>query len=290
MDILNISPDELDYVEAVCLDPSIRPKWRQEMKPFMQERKSWLQRMMQKELQIIVALEEPEIAINALGSKKAKHRKMIIRGKFPLGLIEYLPIQYVLEPVIGEYSLFINCIWILPPFWRKGVAKTLVNKAIEDAQRYGGISVLAYEGDKWFGWFPMMPSEFFKKFGFIELDRDGSRLLLHLDLGGGETPTLIHPKTRTIDTTTQMKIEALHNCQCPWSGWMIQRLLHKMKKSNINVELINTDDRKVIAEYGLSRGICINGIPIIKRLASWKEIQSTIKAMKRKNELVKNMS
>jgi hypothetical protein len=38
-----------------------------------------------------------------------------------------------------------------------------------------------------------------------------------------------------------------------------------------------TDDRSVVEEYGLSRGVCINGKPLIKRMASWKEIDFAVK-------------
>ena len=52
--------------------------------------------------------------IAALGQRKSKR-----------GLIEYLPIEIAPEPVKGEKSLFINCIWVLPRFKKKGIGKAL---------------------------------------------------------------------------------------------------------------------------------------------------------------------
>jgi len=73
-----------------------------------------------------------------------------------------------------------------------------------------------------------------------------------------------------------MVVDVLFNSQCPWSGWA-DKIKRNMKKYNAIVKAINTDDRKVIEEYGLSRGVYINGSPAIKRMASWKEIEPVVK-------------
>jgi len=259
MEIRDVPPEELDYVAATCLDPSVPPKWREAMKSAMDARKQWLKAMMLKGLQMSIALRETE------------------RGNFPKGLIEYMPIEFAPEPVKGEKSLFIDCVWVVPPYWHKGIGKAFLERFIEKARRYGGASVLAYEGDKWFGFFPYMPVSFFKRFGFREVDRDGSRVLLHLNLGADEQPTLICPKAKTIEKGDKMVVDVLFNSQCPWSGWMVDKIKRNMKKYNAVVNAINTNDRKIIEEYGLSRGVYINGSPTIKRMASWKEIESFIK-------------
>ncbi|MFX0090333.1 MAG: GNAT family N-acetyltransferase [Candidatus Hodarchaeota archaeon] len=284
MEIRSITPEELEFVELICLDPSIWSKWREEMNPCMERRKLWLKKMMKKGLEILIAFEDPRIALESLKGKNRKFHSMVLNGKFPMGLIEYLPIEYAVEPVIGEKSYFLNCLWVIPPFWKKGIGKNLVNAAIENTQSIGGMTVLAYEGDQWFGWFPMMPSEFFKKFGFKEVDRDGSRILLYNNLGSGTTPKFIQPKKRDIKTQTGTLVEALFNDQCPWSYWLVTRIQKYMKRKHTTIKLINTGDRKIIKEYGLSRGVCINGIPIVKKMASWKEIQSIIRNKKPSKE------
>ena len=194
MQIHEVSTEELDYVTVICLDPSVPSKWREAMKTAMDAQIQWLKTMMHKGLQISVALEKPENVINSLGPKNAKFSEMTVHGNFPKGLIEYLPIEFAPEPVKGKKSLFIDCTWVLPPFWHTGVAKNLLERVIQNARHYGGVSVLAYEGDKWFGFFDYMPVNFFKKFGFKEASRDGSRVLLHLDLGADELPSLIYPR------------------------------------------------------------------------------------------------
>lgn len=277
MEIRELSPKELDFVEAICLDPSIPPKWREAMKPDMDLRTEWLKTMMGNGLRVFVALKEPQEAIRSLSPKNVKFGKMVTRKKFPVGLIECVPIEYASEPVKGTKSLFINCMWVVPPFWHHGTAKALLQSVIEKARAYGAASVLGYEGDKWLGSFPYMPADFFKRFGFTEVDRDESRVLLHLDLGNRQYPSLISTKCRTTGVTSGVVVDVFFNTQCPWSGWMADKLAENLRRYDATVNLINTDDRRVVETYGMSRGLCINGKAVVKRVASWKEIEQVVK-------------
>lgn len=276
MQIHQISVEELDYVSRLCVDPWMPPTWREAMMPAMNARKEWLKAMMPQGLRVLVALEKVE-ALRSRSARSKKMRELIVDGNFPEGLIEYAPIEFAPEPVLGEKSLFINCVWVLPRFWHKGIARNLLETFIEDAKIHGGASVLAYEGDKWFGFFPYMPVSFFKSFGFKEVDRDGNRVMLHLDLGAHATPTLIRPKARRSEKGDKPVVNVFYSSQCPWSGWMADRIKRNMKKYDTAVNAINTDDRNVIEAYGISRGLSINGVPVLKRMASWKEAESIVK-------------
>ena len=113
------------FVSAICLDPSVSR--REAMRGHMENRLNWLRKMMSRELKIIVALENPKPEVlHYPWAGDIRHADLAVKGKVPKGLIEYLPIEMALEPVKGENSLFINCIWILPPFWKTGVAKGLM--------------------------------------------------------------------------------------------------------------------------------------------------------------------
>jgi GNAT superfamily N-acetyltransferase len=289
MQIREISTEELDYAATLCVDPGIPRKWREEMKSTMDAKREWFRTMTHKGLQISVALEKSEEVLRSFGAKNAKMKELVVGDNIPKGLIEYLPIEFAPEPVIGEKSLFLDCVWVLPPFWHKEIAKRLLEVSIENARSYGGASVLAYEGDKWFGFFPYMPASFFKQFGFKEVCREGTRVLLHLNLGADELPSLIHPKTGVVGTDERVVVDVLFNSQCPWSGWMANTVKRNMRKYDAVVNPINTDDRKIIEEYGLSRGVRINGVPVIKRMAPWKEIEAVVKqALKRQKPFYDN--
>ncbi|MFW9846703.1 MAG: hypothetical protein ACFFD6_08145 [Candidatus Thorarchaeota archaeon] len=252
MSIHDLGEGEIDLVEAICLDPSVPKKWKEAMAPCMEHRKDWLRDMMKQGLGVTIAL-------GPRGGKK--------------GLIEYCPLELASEPITKGNSLFINCMWVVPPVWRSGTAKALLNHTIEKAKSYGGLTVLGYEGDKWFGFMEYMPSTFFKRLGFQETDRDGSRVVLHLDLGGHETPALLPIKTRAVPESDKALVEILFNSQCPWSGWMVDKVTRNLKKYDVVVRAINTDDRSVLEDYGLSRGVCINGTPVLKRMGTVKEVE-----------------
>jgi GNAT superfamily N-acetyltransferase len=255
------------------------------MERYMKKRLKWLEKMMPQGLEIIVALEDPKQEIlDYPWAGPIKHADLAVRGKVPKGLIEYLPIENALEPVKGKHSLFINCIWVLPPFWGTGIAKGLINQFINEARKAGGATVLAYEGDKWFDAFEYMPAGFFRKFDFKEASRDETRLLLHLDLGAHEQPMLISPKKRAVDRNDKRVIDVFCNSQCPWSGWMAEQVKRNLRKhGDVKLNVINTDRKEVIEQFGISRGVSINGVPIIKRMASWKEVRRALGIFQKKN-------
>jgi GNAT superfamily N-acetyltransferase len=282
--IQKITEDELDYVRAICLDPSVDPQGREAMRSGMADRICWIRRMMQEGLEILVALEKPKMeTIHYKWAGNMLHADLAVHGQVPKGLLESVPIEFAPEPVKGKNSLFIDCIWVLPPFWHTGVAKRLIKSFIHSAKQFGGASVLAYECDRWFGTsIKYMPSSFFKRFGFKEVARDGSRVLLSLDLGAGVQPKLIYPRPKPFDENNKVTIDALVNSQCPWSRLMIDNIKRNAKKyPGVTVNIVKTDDRKTIEEFGLSRGTCINGKPVIKRMASWKEIRTEIEKIQK---------
>ena len=263
MRIHEVLTEELDYVSAVCLDPSVPLRWQEIMEPCMKERKKWLKAMMAKGLRVLVALDKPEAVAESLGLEvgKVKAKAKVVHGNVAVGLIEYVPIEFACEPVEGKAGLFINCIWVIPPFWHRGVARMLLENCLEKARAYGGGSVLAYKGDKWFGFFPYMPTSFFEKFGFREVGRERTRVLMYLDLGGNVKPKLIKARSVKVEKSDKLVVDE--------EVWCV-------------VNAINTDDRKIIEKYGLSRGICINDVPVLKRMASLKEVELIVKqTMKR---------
>ena len=254
LEFRKITANELPYVSYLCLW-GVGKKQKEAMKGHMEKRLKWIEEMFPKGLEIIVAL----------SPRKSKK-----------GLVEYLPIEMAPEPVKGKSSLFINCIWVLPRFKKTGIGKGLMQHFLDDARKVGGASVLSYEGDKWFGYFDYMPTSFFKRFGFEEVSRDETRILLHLDLGAHTTPELLTPKSQRIKKKGKTVVDVFCNSQCPWCGWMADEINRNVKGSDISLKLINTDNRETIEENGLARGISINGKPAIKRMAAWKEIKSAL--------------
>lgn len=275
MKIQTITEDKLKLICAICLDPSVDKEARALMENGMDNRICWIKKMMPKGLEILVALDEPrQERIHYKWVGKMLHSDLAVQGQVPMGLLEYIPIEYALEPIAGKNTLFINCMWILPPFWHSGVGTILVESFIERAKQYGGAGVIAYDGDNWFGTsIKYMPFSFFKIFGFKEIDRDGCRILFYLDFGSSNPPKFILPKLKDIHKTKKLNLDIFFNSQCPWSAYMINTVKNNLEKHpNISINFVNTDDKELIKRLGISRGISLDGKPIIKRMASFEEI------------------
>ena len=279
MKIQSINNKNLDYINHICLDPSVDKQTRALMEDGMEDRLNWIKNMFEKKLEILIALEEPKKeTIHYKWVGKMLHSELAVHNNVPMGLIEYMPIESTLEPVEGKDSLFIHCMWILPPFWNYGVGGALINKFINKAKKLGGAAVIAYDGDKWFGTsIRYMPSSFFQKYRFKEVDRDGTRVLLYLDLGANLPPRFIQPVTEQYSEKDKISLEVFFNSQCPWSKFMINSIKKEIVSyPRIITNFINTKDRAIIKKYGISRGIRINGRPTINRMATWDEIKKEL--------------
>jgi hypothetical protein len=123
-----------------------------------------------------------------------------------------------------------------------------------------------------------MPYNFFKKHGFKEIERDGSRVLLHLDLGKKAPPNLIYPKYDVLQNENDSCLVAFYNSQCPWSKLMNDEVNKNIEQnSSLHLKVINTDNREIIEKYGISRGLLIEGKPTLKRIALWNEVKKELK-------------
>lgn len=287
--IVEFPGEDPQLVEGLCLHPEDPPRMLRVMEPYMERRRAWLLRMADRGLRVAVAVGDD-------GEKR--------------GLVEYVPIEWAAEPVRGHGSLFVNCLWVLPRYWKTGVGGALLEHVIALARHASprapsttaptglpvppsntaGVTLLGYERDRWFGYFPFMPAAFFKRWGFSEVDRDGTRVLLHLGVGGdwggrrpypdaqapSRAPSLMRAPTRNVETGARHLVEVLFSSQCPWSGWMIDGVVRTLRHPEVEVRLVNTDERGVVEEYGLTRGVCLDGRPLIKRLASGREVARAV--------------
>ncbi len=280
MEIQTVTEEKLDLICEICLDLSVDKETRLLMGNGMDNRISWIKKMIPQGLEILVALEKPrKEIIHYKWVGKMLHSDLAVQGQVPMGLLEFIPIENALEPITGKNMLLINCMWILPPFWHSGVGTALVESFIEKATQIGGAVVIAYDGDNWFDTsIKYMPSSFFKKFGFKEVDRDGCRILFFLDFGSSNPPKFIFPKLKSIPKTKELNLDIFFNSQCPWSKYMVNIVRNGLEKyPNIKTNYVNTDDNKLVKKLGISRGISLDGKPIIKRMASIDEIKKEIK-------------
>ncbi|MFW9951543.1 MAG: GNAT family N-acetyltransferase [Candidatus Thorarchaeota archaeon] len=283
IEVIKITKDQLDFIPAICLDPSVGKDGKEKMKEAMNKRVEWIKEMMTNGLEIFIALEPPrDEIISYKWAGKLKHSDLVINGKVPMGLLECMPIEYALEPIRGKNSLFINCMWILPPFWEKGVGKALVTKFIERAREVGSATVIGYDRTNWFETsIKYMPMAFFKKYGFIEVDRDEERVLLFLDFKKNQSPTFIPTNFNPEFETRKDKLSVFFNYQCPWSTYMVKEIQEGIKQfENLDLSIISTNNKKIVKEFGISRGIILNSIPVFKRMDTWNQVKKKINILK----------
>ncbi|MFX1353284.1 MAG: hypothetical protein ACFFGP_04920, partial [Promethearchaeota archaeon] len=80
MEIKNISEEELDYIPAICLDPSVGSKLKKVMEKCMEERILWIKKMMKRGLEILVALDTPkDEIIHYKWAGKMRHSDLAIK-------------------------------------------------------------------------------------------------------------------------------------------------------------------------------------------------------------------
>jgi GNAT superfamily N-acetyltransferase len=283
LEVKKVTNKELVYIPAICLDPSVGKDGKEVMSDAMDRRMEWLKDMMKKGLELFIALEEPRDEIlNYKWVGKINHRDLAINDKVPLGLLESIPIEYALEPIVGKNILFINCMWILPPFWRQGVGKALLSAFIESAQKVGAASVIAYDKERWFGTtIEYMPMNFFKKNNFIEVDREGGRILMFLDFKNIDPPNFLRTPLNLERKSQKLCLNLFCNDQCPWSTFMLKEFQEGIKSyENIEINIIKTNKKKTIEMFGISRGVVINNNPVFKRMVTLDQIKQEIDKLK----------
>ena len=121
-------------------------------------------------------------------------RKLNARGKI---FIEYEPIETAWVPINGKNYEYIYCLWVAGSFKGKGIARELLEYAIEDAKKkkMSGICTLVSQKKKPF----LGEKKFFEHFGFKVVDTIKDYDLLALKFDDKETP-------KFNDSAREMKI------------------------------------------------------------------------------------
>ena len=265
MIIRPINLDEVDYAIVPC----VGPEDFQTNREAVEARRRWLIQAMAKGTQVLVALK----------------RGNFTEGRTAVGLVEVSPIEVAPHPVQGEGVGFIDCIWVIPPFWRRGIGRRLMEEALKRGD-YPGLAVIAYEGDQWWGFFDYMPAWFFRKFGFKEVDREGSRVLLYRGSGEVSLPRLIRARYRFSPIKGKIVIDVFWSGQCP-AGlmWLLKEVRDGITAyPNVVLRVFETTDRKAVERHGLSYGAYVNGRLIRNGMVSWKEIEFLLKEAMRRSK------
>ena len=161
-------------------------------------------------------------------------RKLDARGKI---FIEYEPIETAWVPINGKNYEYIYCLWVAGSFKGKGIAKELLEYAINDSKEKGmsGICTLTSKKKKPF----LGEKKFFEHYGFKVVDTINDYELLALQFDDNEIP-------KFNDTARMMKIDnkeftIYDSPECPYVEYEIKELSEYANEKNIKINFIKID-------------------------------------------------
>ncbi len=161
-------------------------------------------------------------------------RKLNARGKT---FIEYEPIETAWVPISGKKYQYIYCLWVAGSFKGKGIAKELLEYAIEDSKEKGmnGICTLTSKKKKPF----IGEKKFYLHYGFQVVDEIEDYELLALSFNNEETP-------KFNASAKQMKIEEdtftiYYSPGCPYVEYEIKELTEYSKENHVPIHFVNID-------------------------------------------------
>jgi N-acetylglutamate synthase-like GNAT family acetyltransferase len=236
MNVIDLEPE---YHETYfnCLED-----WSDEIKEAGDHKACWYHKYKEKGLKVKIALDEKDTAI---------------------GMIQYLPIEESF--VKGKDLCFILCIWVhghkegMGNRQGKGVGKALLEAAENDAVKSGYKGMAA-----WGLWLPFwMKASWFKKHGYKKAERDSMALLVwkpfSSDAGG--PPSWVRKKKEIPIKPGQVTITAFISGWCSAQNMVYERAKRAGSQfgDKVAFESIDTSEREVFLEWGISDGIFIDG-------------------------------
>lgn len=161
-------------------------------------------------------------------------RKLNARGKV---FIEYEPIETAWVPIIGKNYEYIYCLWVAGSFKNKGIARELIEYAINDSKNKGmsGICTLASKKKKPF----VGDKGFYEHYGFKVVDTIQDYELMAIQFDDNEPP-------KFNDTAKKMEIETTdftiyYSPECPYVLNCIDEITEYSRENNISLNIIKID-------------------------------------------------
>ncbi len=178
------------------------------------------------------------------------------------GMIQYLPIEHSIAE--GQDLYFVLCIWVHGHkqgpgnLQKRGMGKALLQAAEADVRDLSAKGIAA-----WGLWIPVwMKASWFKKHGFKKADRDGVRLLVWKPFtDDAQPPKWIRQQKKPKPVPGQITVTAFSNGWCQAGNITLERAKRACAQFGDEVvfELVDTSERPVLLEWGLSDGLFIDG-------------------------------
>jgi len=219
----------------VCLED-----WSEEIKEAGNHKELWFSKMKDKELRVKIAVENDKV----------------------YGMIQYIPVEHsFLE---GANAYFILCIWVhgykagIGNHQKKGIGKSLLKAAEEDVRSRNGQGIAAWGISLPF-W---MKASWFKKQGYKKVDKNGTAVLLWKPFTDTAVPPKwIKEKKKPVKTADKVTVTSFINGWCPAQNIVYERAKKASSEfgNKVDFQEINTFDRDVFLEWGISDALFIDG-------------------------------
>ena len=161
-------------------------------------------------------------------------RKLNARGKI---FIEYEPIETAWVPISGKNYEYIYCLWVAGSYKGKGIARELLEYAINDSKekKMNGICTLVSKKKKPF----LGEKKFFEHYGFKVVDTIEEYELLALQFNNNEVP-------KFNETARKMEIDnkdftIYYSPECPYVEDEVNELTEYAKENNVKINFIKID-------------------------------------------------
>lgn len=231
--------DQIDKYQDkyfVCLED-----WSDEIKEAGNHKELYYEKMKEKGLRVKLALDDEKVC----------------------GMIEYLPVEHSF--VEGEDLYFIHCIWVhgykkkgIGNYQKKGIGKALLRAAEDDVKSKGAKGIAAW-GISLPWW---MKASWFKKQGYTKVDKNGMAVLLWKRFTDDAfPPKWIREKKKPEKIEGKVTVTSFINGWCPAQNLVFERAKRAVSEFGNKVEFqeINTFDREVFLEWGISDALFIDG-------------------------------
>ena len=219
----------------MCLE-----EWSDEIKEAGEHKKIWYNNMKDKGLGVKLAADE-----NGLVG----------------GMIQYIPIEHSNAEGVDLY--FINCIWVhgykegRGDFQKRGYGKALLQAAEDDVKKRGAKGIVAWGVSLPF-W---MKASWFRKNGYIKVDKDGVASLLWKPFtNDASPPRWIKQKKKPQSEPRKVIVSSFLNGWCPAQNLIRERAKRAASELGEKVifKEIDTFDRNNMLEWGILDALYID--------------------------------
>lgn len=175
------------------------------------------------------------------------------------GLASALPIELCPWCATGHDLMALPCLYVHQQPEDHGVGRALVAAVEEEArtQHKKGVVVVAFRDDFW-----PVDVPYFKEIDYRPVGRYGTRVVLWKPYAeDAEPPLPVRRRYRFRPVRGKVVVDLFHNTLCRASVIEARRVREIVARAG-NIVLLRehcTDDRAVLLEFGIPRGIFVNG-------------------------------